>query len=348
MKRRIVIADINSRCSGGVLSGHVIAVAENYCQLFRNETEVVVAGGPAYAQRFPNVIELDYNTEATLPVWENKRRNLHNIKQLFELCPNDVIVFQSSAVVTVFLGIALYKPPTCRVFTIQYNTEGVSSGLKRAFYAFARSGIDGVICTSERVGKVFGRPYCVVPDYIYSGAQNGEQLSYAEKKYDFCMVGLIYPDKGTVEAARLLAGSSYRVLIAGNAATPAIAEELSLIAAQSPNIELRLGYLPEEEYHRCLSQSRYGILNYRGCYAMSTSGVVYDALFSGLPVVGRRCPALAFIESSLTGVLADELSLSIFESVLNEDKYELFRSRIKAYYLTHQAHRESLYRFLTR
>lgn len=346
MKKRIIIADINSRCSGGVLTGHGIAVADNYLRFSDDETEVLVAGGPAYAKRFPNAILLDYDADAALPALENKRRNLHNIRQLFRLCPNDIIVFQSSAVVTTFFGIAMYKPRACRVFMIQYNTAGVETRLKRAIFALAKQKIDGVICPMESVGSAYRRPYCLVPDYIYSGTQSASPIPYARKKYDFCMVGLIYPDKGTVDAARLLAGSSHRVLVAGKAATPAIAEELRAIAAHAPHMELKLGYLPEEEYHRCLEESRYCILNYRGGYATHSSGVVYDTLFCGVPVVGRRCQALSFIESSSTGVLMDELSLQELESVLTEEQYCQFQSRIEAYYLTHRAHRERLLKFL--
>lgn len=346
MKRRIVIADINSRCSGGELSGHVAAVANNYLRLFHGIADIVVAGGPAYAKSFPKAIILKYDSDASLSAWENKRRNIHNIKQLFELCPNDIIIFQSSAVVTTFLGIAFYKPRTCRVFMIQYDQAGLGSPLKRTLFSLAKRKIDGIVCTLESVGKAYGCPYCVVPDYIYCGSLHASPISYAEKKYDFCMVGLIYPDKGTVEAARLLAGSPYKTLIAGKAATPEIANELETIAAQSHNIELRLGYLPEEDYRKCLLESRYGILNYQGVYASSTSGIVYDTIFSGLPVVGRRCAALAFVERSAIGVIEDSLSLATFESVLNEETYEFFKANIEAYYLTHNTYREILYQFL--
>lgn len=347
MKNRIIIADINSRCTQGVLTGHGLAVAENYRQLGNEDTEIVVAGGPAYAKRFPDAIVLDYDADAALPDKENKRRNLHNIRQLFRLCPHDTIVFQSSAVATSFLGIALYKPRTCRVFMIQYNTMGLDSLLKRAFYALARRRITGLICPQEGIGKAYGRPCCVVPDYIYTAAQHQAAIPYEQKRYDFCMVGLIYPDKGTVEAARLLADSPHKVLIAGKPATPEIAEALTAIAAKAPHITLRLGYLSEEEYRQSLAESRYCILNYRGGYATHSSGVIYDTLFSGVPVVGHRCEALRLVEENGVGVLEDELSAATFARVLREEQHRNFCEAIRRYYETHQAHRNRLLQFLS-
>lgn len=346
MKKRVIIADINSRCTQGVLTGHGHAVAENYRQLGNEDTEIVVAGGPAYAKRFPDAIILDYDADAALPNKENKRRNLHNIKQLFRLCPNDTIIFQSSAVATTFLGIALYKPRTCQVFMIQYNTMGLDSFLKRALYAFAKPRIAGIICPQERIGNAYNRPCCVVPDYIYTASQKQEAIPYAQKNYDFCMVGLIYPDKGIVEAARLLADSPHKVLIAGKPATPEIAEELTAIAAKAPHITLRLGYLTQEEYKKSLAESRYCILNYRGGYATHSSGVIYDTLFSGVPVVGRRCEALRLVEENGVGVLEEELSAPAFARVLPEDQHREFTQAIRRYYETHQAHRERLLQFL--
>lgn len=346
MSMRIIIADINSRCSNGVVTGHGIAVAENYRQLSNSETEVVVAGGPAYAKRFPDAIVLDYDTDASLSVREIKRRNLHNIKQLFELCPNDIIVFQSCAVATSFLGIALYKPKTCRVYVIQYNTDGLSSWLKRLFFSAAKRKIAGVVCPDASVGSAYGCPYCVVPDYIYSDSREKPQMPYTEKKYDFCMVGLIYPDKGTVETARALMGTSYKVLIAGKAATPEIAAELTAIAEQSPHMELRLRYLPEEEYQQCLKESRYCILNYSGAYSEHSSGVVFDVLFNGVPVVGRRCRSLAFIESFGVGELFEKIESWNPQSLLDANLHLHFCERIQEYYRTHCAFREKLLSFL--
>lgn len=346
MKKRIIIADINSRCTHGVLTGHGLAVAENYRQLSTEDTEIVVAGGPAYAKRFPDAVILDFDTDSALPDKENKRRNLHNIRQLFHLCPNDTIVFQSSAVATTFLGIALYKPRTCRIFMIQYNTMGLDSFLKRLFFALAEQRIDGIICPTEAIGQAYARPYCVVPDYIYTSAQQREPISYERKTYDFCMVGLIYPDKGIVEAARFLSTCPYKTLIAGKPSTPEIAAELSAIAENAPQIELRLGYLSDEEYKSSLAASRYCILNYRGGYASHSSGVIYDTLFSGVPVVGRRCEALRLVEENGVGVLADDLSSVSFTCILTAEQHRSFCNRIQHYYKTHQAIRERLLRFI--
>lgn len=347
MKRRIIIADINSRCADGVLTGHGLAVARNYAALSDEKTDIIVAGGPAYAPHFPHALILDYDADAALSARENKRRNLHNIRQLFRLCPHDTIIFQSCAVATTFLGIALYKPKTCRVLMIQYNTMGLDSFLKRALYRLAKAHIRGIICPEPAIGQAFGLPFCLVPDYIYTAPEKPQPTkSYHEKKYDFCMLGIISRDKGMIEAAAKLAGSPYRVLLAGRPADAAVEQELRAIGSTAENIEMHLRYIGNEEYVNFIRNSRYCILNYSGAYSEHSSGVVFDMLFNGVPVVGRRCRALAFIEDFGIGELVERIETWEPRPLLDEEYHLHLCRRIQEYYRTHCAHREKLLTFI--
>lgn len=342
---RIVIADFNTHCRQGQCLGHSFAVAANYLELFE---EAVAAGGPIYASRFTRTEILPYQTDAQQSGIVNKWRALCNLRTLFCRCRDDILVMQSSAVATAFLGIALLRPRVRKLFMIQYNTAGVNSPFKRLLYRFASKYIDGIICPSEEIGRAYGRPYCIVPDYICSQKQEAPELPYGQKRYDFCMVGLICPDKGIVGAARVLAGTPHRVLIAGRAVTPDIADELREIAASCTNIELRLKYLSEEEYAAAICDSRYCVLNYSGAYSEHSSGVVYDILFRGVPVVGRRCQSLQFIEDTQTGCLFSDISEWSPASLLREEVYRTFRDRIARYKESHCEHRKRLAQFLTR
>lgn len=341
---RIVIADFNTHCRQGTCLGHSFAVADNYLHMF---ADAVAAGGPIYASRFTRAEILPHQTDEKHGTIVNKWLALRNLRALFRRCRNDILVMQSSSVATAFFGIALFRPRVRKLFMIQYNTAGVSTPLKRLLYRFAFRYIDGIICPTETIGKAYGRPYCLVPDYICTPQQGATEIAYEHKSYDFCMVGLICRDKGIVEAARVLASSPYRVLIAGRADTPEIAEELQALADSCSNIELKLQYLSEEEYAASIHASRYCILNYSGAYSEHSSGVVFDILFRGVPVIGSHCRSLEFIRETQTGQLLDNISELNPESLLQEEVYNHFRRHIETYKASHREHRERLYRFLT-
>lgn len=42
-----------------------------------------------------------------------------------------------------------------------------------------------------------------------------------------------------------------------------------------------------------LEASKYAILNYSGEYSNRSSGVVFDTLFNGVPVIGKKCQYLS-------------------------------------------------------
>lgn len=341
---RIVIADFNTHCRQGVCLGHSIAVAENYLQMFDS---AVAAGGPVYAKRFSRAEILPRQSDDSHGTLVNKWIGLCNLRALFRRCREDILIMQSISVATAFFGMALWRPRVRKLFMIQYNTQALNSPLKRLLYRMAAPFIDGIICPTEDIGKAYGRPYCVVPDYICTPQQGGERVPYAQKSYDFCMVGLICRDKGVVEAARALGGTPYRVLVAGRPDTPEIEAELRTIAASCTNIELKLQYLSEEEYSASIRSSRYCILNYSGAYSEHSSGVVFDILFSGVPVVGRACESLRFIGETETGALFTDISEMQPEALLQPEVYERYLGHIERYKTSHRAHRERLARFLT-
>lgn len=348
---RVIIADVRSHISGDTIRGHGFAVASNYLGVFRDVAEVKVAGGPAYSRKYGEAaIDLPYDTEDTRPTWLNKLRIMQNMRRLFRLCRKDTVVIQSSGVVTAFIGLILFKPAETRVFMILYNEEALNSCLKRFIFRFAKGKISGILCPNERIGKAHDLPYCIVPDYIYCGDGNtrhAKTIPYEDKRYDFCMVGLIWRDKGMVEAARHLAKTSCRVLIAGSlSGEEGLEDDLRNACTGAENIELRLGYLSEEAYDRAIRNSRYCILNYSGAYSQHSSGVVFDILFRGTPVIGSRCQTLQFVDDFGVGCTYADIGALEPQRLLNESVYHDFCSHMVEYYATHQGYREQVKHFI--
>ncbi len=344
--RRVIIADINSRSDNGKAVGHYYTVAENYHDIFDDVCDVKVAGGPIFENRFDDLVKLDFDTKADNSTLDNKKKVIHNIKQLFAECANDIIILQCSAVATAYIGIALYKPETCKVFMIQYNTMGLDSFVKRMLYIAAKRKIDGVICPQKEIGEAYGCKYCIVPDYIYIGAKAQEIIPYEEKKYDFGIFGIIAPDKGVVEVARKLAGTKYSVMIGGFPQNDEIRRELEILCHKYSNIQLKLDYLSEEEYVNGIRNSRYCILNYSGAYSEHSSGVVFDIIFNGVPVVGKSCMSLNFIQDYGIGFIYDNIDDFNPDCVLNKERYNQFLHNISEYYESHKEYVDIIRKFV--
>lgn len=349
---RIIIADVRSHATDGTIKGHGYAVASNYLQIFKGTAEVKAAGGPAYARKYgEDCVELPYDTSNSTPGWLNKLRVLLNMRALFRRCRRDTIVLQSSGVATALVGLWLFKPADTRVFMILYNADAVASRLKRCLFRLAKKHICGVLCPNESVGRAHDRAYCVVPDYIYCAEQETSEahplIPYAEKTYDFCMVGLIWRDKGMVEVARHLAGTPYKVLIAGGlSGEEGLEEDLRAACRGAENIDLRIGYLSAEEYDAAIRSGRYSILNYSGAYSHHSSGVVFDIIFRGVPVIGSRCRALQFIEEDGIGRTFSDIQDFRPSEVLQESVHHRFVAALQTYYHKHQEYRKKLMAFV--
>lgn len=348
---RVIIADVRSHISDGTVKGHGFAVASNYLQIFQGVAEVKVAGGPAYQRKYGAAsLPLPYDTDDAHPTWLNKLRIICNMRSLFRCCRHDTIVVQSSGVVTAFLGIALFKRPETRVFIILYDKNALNSRLKRFFFRLVRRKIAGVLCPRDEIGEAHGLPYCTVPDYIYCPSDaDGKQtyVPYAEKLYDFCMVGLIWRNKGMVEAARHMAGTPYRVLIAGGLSGEAgLEEDLRDACRGADNIDLRIGYLSPAEYDAAIRNSRYCILNYSGAYSHQSSGVVFDILFRGVPVVGSSCATLRFIGEYDIGTLFHSVTDFEPSAVLDEKQHARFLANLRLYFEHHREYQKKLIDFL--
>ena len=346
--KRLIIADIKSPNFMGKCTGHFFAVAHNYYGLFKENVETLVAGGPVYRQQFkkellslPNDVLLCGESK-----FKNKWKYFQNARSLFHKAIGDTIVIQQGGVITSFLAIAMFYHRQSKLFLIQYSNEGLRSFLGRMLYKLCKSKIDGIICPNDMVGKVYERPYCVVPDYIYLDRKEQIDIPFCEKKYDVCFVGRIEEEKGVLDVARKIAGTKYRMVIAGKVRDSQLGEKLQALNSRCSNIELHLGYVTDEEYYGYIRNSRFCILNYQGEYSRRSSGVVLDTIFNNVPIIGKRCKAFDFIAQFGCGYIYENLEELSLEDILTEQNYERFLNNIALYKQKHVEYAEKLKKFL--
>lgn len=306
--KRIYIADINSLVSRtGEIQGHYRAVFENWLDIFRAVADVRIAAGPTVAKQFSQcacVLPCESMRGSTW--FLNKLKNLINMRILLHRAQGDVIVFQSSALAMVWLGIALFADCRTRIFVINYTAE--MSCFASLMYAWAKRKITGNICTMKEVAESLGVKAFLVPDYLYVKPGIPRLRSEEKMNYDYAIVGIINQSKGVLEVARRFVGCKSKVLIAGRIVDDALGRELTTIASNNINIVYQPGYLEENALAGIISTTRAVILNYSDDYSKHTSGVVYDILFKGCPVIGRRCAALEFVGENCLGCLYKEIT----------------------------------------
>lgn len=344
----LIIADIQSSCnSEGQCVGHWISLARQYIELFSDSYIVKVAGGPVYNRSISpdNVSSLPFNVNESDSHFKILCKFIANAYYLFKNSHGSRIILQYGSPFSNHIA-ACVTYRKSKLFLIEYSTVGIDTWLKKLVFTLLKPHISGVICPSDKIGKAFKVPYCVVPDYIYTEKRNNITKRYDEKKYDFCMVGRISPEKGIVESAKKLAGSKYNVVIAGIPENDSLKSELIKVCANVSNIELKIGFLSDNEFEKIIQNSKYSILNYHGVYAERSSGVVYDTIFRGVPVIGKRCMALKFIDDYNLGYLYNNIEEVNFDSFFDRNLYEKYEENIVKYRMIHKEYEIKLKNFL--
>lgn len=343
--KKIIIADIKTQEIGGNVYGHYVPVAKNYLEIFNEIADIKAAAGPIFSKYFEQykLIKLPYNNSSDK--FSEKIKTFCNSIALFWKGIGKTIILQQSTTATSFVAIALFYWGTGKLFLIQYNTEGVSSKLKRFLYSLAKYKIDGFIVPNERVGNAYDRPYCVVTDYIKTNACN-RIIPYAERKWDFGIIGTIFKDKGVIEAIEYLAPTGCKMIVAGNIAEPELEEPIENLKKKYPNVEFRIGYIDDDTFHNLIRNSRYCVLNYRGTYFDRSSGVVLDIIFNHTPVVGTRCNALKMVENENMGCVYDDISELDIEELLSESNHNKYLSAIDDYFIKQEEFKNNLIKFV--
>lgn len=349
--KNLIIADIRSNNNKGICTGHYISIAKMYKKIFADYAQVKVAGGPIYNKYIEknDLIQLPYDVYPTgQSILIGKIKTLFNCWSLFRKVPKgSIIVLQQCSDVPSHFFTSMFYRGGSKLYMIRYNDDGVSNSLKKIIYSFVKNKIDGIICPNNRVGNSYLVPYIVVPDYIYSGDPFVKVKKYEDHIYDFCIVGRLNKDKGCLESIQKLSTTNFKVLVAGQAESDSYAQQIQHICSKSNNIDLHLGYLSETDYNNYIKNSRFCLLNYQGEYSSRSSGVVYDTIFMGTPVIGNRCPALQFVEDYKIGKLYESINTFNFSTILNDIIYSNYIENIANYRLQHKKYKDYLSEFLT-
>lgn len=334
---RLIIADIRSFCKDGQSEGHYFTVASNYQEIFGQQYEVRVAGGPVYYSHYDKMLKLKYDCSEQNSAIVNKMNTIRNGLKVMREARDAAVVFQCSSVFTIYLCLALCMNKV-RVYMIQYDTSSIDSKFKRLLFGLVKHKILGIICPGDEIGKAFGSPYCVVPDYIYSQKEDQiEDVTTVSETYDFGMYGILAKGKGILEAAQFFAKTDYRVMIAGRQGglpeDEKMIKELKKVCEKNSNIMLSLGYLSEEKYNEYIRNTKYCVLNYSYSYALRSSGVIFDIIFNGKPVLARERKYVEFVKKNGLGVVYGELEDLDMKALMDEHRYSEYLSGIKKYLL---------------
>lgn len=347
--KQVIVADLKSANANGKCIGHYFALASNYKNIFSPYCKFKVAGGPLYKKQFTNdeLISLPYSFIEEDNKVVNFIRMVLNAKRLFsQLNKDDVVIIQQSQPAMILLALLLTYFGNANLFQIQYSEEPMHRFFFKVMMFFAKKKIKGLICPNEIVGSAYGVPYVCIPDYLYTGKKEIKKNLYEKKEYDFISIGRIVNDKGILETAEAFVNIKHSFLIAGLPDESFDADLLSKVCSKNSRINLQLKYLNEEDFDNYIDQSRYCILNYQGTYAERSSGVVLDTLFKGVPVIGRRCRALQFIEDFGMGVLYDDIQTFDFSSVLKESCWKKYVAAIDDYKRLFEKHKQKLLKFV--
>lgn len=349
--KRLILADIRSQNSNGHTIGHYRYLAELYIKLFCERCEVKIAGGPVYKEEFNKsfYFPLPYDSYDNENVIKRYYRTLKNFKSLIRnTTSNDVIVMQFSSVATYIIALALHLGKIKRnIYAIIYDTDALSNWFKRFMYSLAKRQLKGLITSNKEIGEIYGLTYCVVPDYIFCGNIDSLYKStYAEKIYDFALLGNFYPDKGVVEAVNYMANKPYKLIVAGKPFDKEMSNFLDSICSKCSNIEYHGGFVSDEDYLKFINSSRYCMLNYQGMYMSRSSGVVLDSMFNGVPVVGHESFPLKIAIEENVGYVYHDIHEFDPSKVLNEEIWNYYRNNIKKYLKENNASKERLASFL--
>jgi glycosyltransferase involved in cell wall biosynthesis len=332
--KRLILTDIRSERINNSIIGHYVYLAKDYIRLLIDKCNVLIAGGPIYKKPFKdNYFPLPYDSYEKKNSVKRYWDSLMNCKVLFRNCTtDDIIVFQNASMLTYMIGIILFGRKYHNIYIIAYDKWPLTSCVNKCIYSFAKKHIRGTITSNEKMAQAYGKPYCIVPDYIYSGDMNFDNnSSYNEKKYDFVMLGSMYPDKGIVEAAMSLAGKKCKVLIAGKPYSDQQRNILEELSRKNSNIEIHLGFISREDFNRYIIDSRYCLLNYQGMYMERSSGVVFDALFRGIPIAGHKSFPLKIAQEEGVGYVYEDISKFNPEIILNQQTWNNYRDSIIGY-----------------
>lgn len=320
--KRVVIADISSIKLNESNFGHYGKVASMYKKLFKSDdADVMIAGGPVYRTRAVESERIDLPYDFELECGKSKFQtflmkigSVINGISLFSKLNNDIVICQPYSFPSWMISILFAKRIT-DIYLIEYKDER-HNRLNKFLYNLVKKRIKGIICPNDVVGKAYDLPYITVPDYIVTERKiRDEQIAY---KYDFGMVGIMSLGKDIDDVIQSFANTKYKVIIAGYFND--LQRYESFVRRCTPNITIINKYLSDDEYNCILKSTKYMLLPYNKKYSAASSGVVFDILFNGRPLITRDFLNFHFVKEYGVGILYTESIAELDHDKLLDDE----------------------------
>lgn len=348
MKKKVIIADIASIKKGNVNFGHYGKVAKMYSKMLGEQYDVTIAGGPVYQSIFreEQLILLPYevdveNLNKRKEVFLFKLRSIWNGIRLFQREKKAVVICQPYSFISWAVAL-LFASRKTRIYLIEYKNE-LNKKVNAFSYKFIKNKISGIICPNEAVGKAYQVPYLVVPDYIYDSEQSIRHIQ--DSKYDFGMVGIMSDGKDVDDVINNFRNTEYSVVIAGYFQNDNMYKKC--MERKTDNITVINKYLSNEEYNSIFDSIKYVLLPYKENYKEASSGVIYDVLFHGKPVITKEFENFKFVSEYNIGVLYNHSLQELnFESLINCKVYEGLQKQIINYLKENQQHAARIRKFI--
>ena len=348
MKQRVIIADIASIKKDNKIFRHYGKVAKMYCKMLNEQYATSIAGGPVYKADFSGeqlfLLPYDFDVESFKTrkgLLEFKLRSIWNGIKLFQKEKKSVVICQPYSFVSWAIAI-LFASRKTKIYLIEYKNE-LNKKINAFCYRFIKGKISGVLCPNEEGGMAYQVPYVVVPDYIYDNDRSIQHIQ--EQKYDFGVVGIMSDGKDIYDVVNTFRNTEYSVIIAGYFQDEAKYQKC--MERKTENITVINKYLSNEEYNSILDSIKYVILPYTENYKNSSSGVIYDVLFHGKPVITKNFENFYFVLGQNVGLLYENSLVEInFEKLFDSNFYEQMQKQIVNYLLENQKSAERIRQFI--
>ena len=344
--KQIIIADISSVRLENNIFGHYGKVARMYCNLFKNDAPVCIAGGKIYKEQFPeqNRIDLPFDCElnslkSLMGKIKFKICSIVNGIRLFGKASDSIIVCQPYSFASWMLSLAFsHKAKSNKIYLIEYRNQ-LDKKSNRILFGLAKKKISGILCPNKEVGEAFGLPYRLVTDYIYD--KDDLPKENVNLQYDFGVFGIMSNGKDIKDVVDSFSGSKFKVLIAGYFGE----KKKQYCENQTDNITVIDKYLSDAEYDSALNETKYIILPYKDAYKSQSSGVVFDILFRGKPVLTKNFPTFKFVKDYDLGVLYENSLSEVDFDTLIDKEYEEFYKNICGFIAENKKQKEEILKF---
>lgn len=320
MKKLLIIDPLSLHNENGNIIGHSMQLTKNYSQLFSKYFKVKIAGKHEYENQFQKSFvklpfSINFGNSNLIQGFIDKFKIAINIIYALRQESDYYILYSCSKI---SLLISLPFLPKKRLFIIDYKIS--SKNPINAFYPKIAGFLTSQPSNSYGLVDSF-----LMNDYYYNSTFWKSQIQ--KKIYDFSCVGNISLGKQIEDVVTKFQNTDYKVLISGIFEDKNRLKTIQELA--SSNITIKDGYLSENEYHNIIKKSRYIILPYNKNYDTHTSGVVYDAIFNGTPIIGTNVTALNIVKEFNLGMCFNTIN----EIDLNETekKYPYFQTNIEHY-----------------